>query len=146
MGPALNKIGNRKIYQNYYFRPHFHFHFLICLVFPGIPLVKYLKNIWIFQISIFTMNCSTDKKFVFWLFLGEGFTYRWEKFQLCQSSNSCFLQKYPIFFITNLKILFFWLNICSFTTVQTKKIIVGWEMSKIQPFTFANFSLLNFNG
>ena len=32
-----------------------------------------------------------------------------------------------------------WLNICSFTTVQTKKIIVGWEMSKIQPFTFANF-------
>ena len=29
---------------------------------------------------------------------------------------SCFLQKYPVFFITNLKILFFWLNICSYST------------------------------
>ena len=36
MGPVLNKMGNKKIYQNNYFRPHFHF--LICLVFPGIPL------------------------------------------------------------------------------------------------------------
>ena len=35
---------NRKIYQNVYLGPHFHFHFLICLVFPGIPLVKIFKK------------------------------------------------------------------------------------------------------
>ena len=32
-----------------------------------------------------------------------------------------FLQKYPIFWTTNVQILFFWLNICIFTQVQTKK-------------------------
>ena len=38
----LQRSVNRKIFQNVYFRPHFHF--LICLVFPGIPLVKNNKN------------------------------------------------------------------------------------------------------
>ena len=37
----LQRSVNRKIFQNVYFRPHFHF--LICLVFPGIPLVKTTK-------------------------------------------------------------------------------------------------------
>ena len=56
MGPALNKMENRKIYQKTFIRPHFHshFHFLISLVFPGTPLVKATKmskvHIFIFQI------------------------------------------------------------------------------------------------
>ena len=56
---------------------------------------------------VFTMNCSTDKKIVFWSFLGRDFICMWEKFQRCQSSNSSFLQKYPIFWTTNVQILFF---------------------------------------
>ena len=36
--------------------------------------------------SVFTMNSSTDKKIVFWSFLGRDFIYMWEKFQHCQSS------------------------------------------------------------
>ena len=70
---------------------------------------------------VFTMNCSTDKKIVFWSFLWRDFICMWEKFQRCQSSNSSFLQKYPIFWTTNVQILFFWLNICIFTPVQTKE-------------------------
>merc|ERR1711928_275081 len=35
---------------------------------------------------IFTMNCSTEKKIVFWYFV--------EQFHLSQSSNSSFLDKY----------------------------------------------------
>ena len=41
------------------FRGKCHFHFLFILVLPQISL-----------------NSSTDKNIVFWLFLGEGFTYR----------------------------------------------------------------------
>ena len=94
-------------------------------------LIKIEANIWILQNCVFTMNCSTDKKIVFWSFLGRGFIYMWEKFQRCQSSNSCFLQKCPTFWTDNMQILFFSLNICIFTPVQTKKIAVGRKMSKI---------------
>ena len=80
---------------------------------------------------VFTMNCSTDKKIVFWSFLGRDFIYMWEKFQHCQSSNSSYLQKYPIFSTTNVPLLFFCLDICIFTSVQTKKIAFGRKMSKI---------------
>ena len=88
-------------------------------------LIKIEANIWILQNCVFTMNCSTDKKIVFWSFLGRGFIYMWEKFQRCQSSNSCFLQKCPTFWTDNMQILFFSLNICIFTPVQTKKLAVG---------------------
>ena len=80
---------------------------------------------------VFTMNCSTDKKIIFWSFLGRDFIYMWEKFQHCQSSNSSYLQKYPIFSTTNVPLLFFCLDICIFTSVQTKKIAFGRKMSKI---------------
>ena len=63
------KIGNWELEPDYLYRPHFlefnyfggkcHFHFLFILVLPQISL-----------------NSSTDKNIVFWLFLGEGFTYR----------------------------------------------------------------------
>ena len=86
--------------------------------------------------SVFTMNSSSDKKIVFCYFLGEGSIYMWQKFQLCQSPYSCFLQKYHIFCITDMWTLFFWKNICSFTPVQIKIIIFGWKVRKIQPFTF----------
>ena len=66
MGPPLNKMGNN------YFSPHFHFHFLICLVFPEIPLVKTTKNskiyICIFQIQISPWRAALRKK-LFWTFL-----------------------------------------------------------------------------
>ena len=71
---------------------------------------------------VFTMNCSTDKKIVFWSFLGLDFICIREKFQRCQSSNSSFLQKYPIFWTTNMQILFFCLTVCIFTPVQTKEL------------------------
>ena len=38
-------------------------------------LIKIEANIWILQNCVFTMNCSTDKKIVFWSFLGRGFIY-----------------------------------------------------------------------
>jgi len=56
---------------------------------------------------VFTMNCSTEKKIVFWSFLGRDLICMWEKFQRCQSSNSSFLTKYPIFWTTNVQLLFF---------------------------------------
>ena len=88
---------------------------------------KYLD----FSNCVFTMNCSTEKKIAFWSFIGQGFIYMWEKFHLSQSSYSCFSQKYPIFWTTNVQILFFCLNICIFTQVKTKKIVFGRKMSKI---------------
>ena len=91
---------------------------------------------------VFTMNCSTDKKIVFGLFQGGTSSTCEKKFQHCQSSNSSYLQKYPIFSTTYVPLLFFCLDICIFTSVQTKKIAFGRKMSKIQPFTFYNFFTL----
>ena len=76
---------------------------------------------------VFTMNSSTEKKIVFWSFIGQDFIRRLFKF----------------FWTTNMHILFFWLNICIFTPVQTKKIAFGRKMSKIYPFIFYIFSLSN---
>ena len=64
--------------------------------------------------------CDIDIRILLKTFPGFMFGTTWS-----MDASTTSLQKYPIFFITNLKILFFWLNICSFTTVQTKKIIVG---------------------
>ena len=80
---------------------------------------------------VFTMNCSTEKKIVFWSFLGRDFICMWEKFQSSQSSNSGYLQKYPIFSTTNVPILFLCLDICIFTSEQTKKNAFGRKMSKM---------------
>ena len=56
MSFLLQRSVNRKICQNVYLALHFHFHFLICLLFPGIPLVKTTKmskiHNCIFQIQI----------------------------------------------------------------------------------------------
>ena len=84
-----------------------------------------------FSNCVFTMNYSTAKKIVFWSFLGRDFICMWEKFQHCQSSNSSFLPKYPMCWTTNVQMIFFWLNICIFTPVQTKKLAVSRKMSKI---------------
>ena len=46
----------------------FHFQFLICLVFPGIPLVKIFKKYLDISNIVFTMNSSTDTKIVFCFF------------------------------------------------------------------------------
>ena len=47
-----------------YFRPHFHFHFLICLVFPGIPFVKILKKYLDISNIVFTMKGVRSKKVI----------------------------------------------------------------------------------
>merc|ERR1712016_566517 len=64
---------NRKIYQNVYLGPHFHFHFLICLVFPGVTLVKTTKIMIIISKVFFTMKGCTDKKAYFGLFFCKYF-------------------------------------------------------------------------
>ena len=55
----------RKIFQNVYFRPDFRFQFFICLVFPGIPLVKTTKmskiHNCIFQIQISPWRAALTK-------------------------------------------------------------------------------------
>ena len=71
------------------------------------------------------MNSSTEKKSFSGYFWGRVSPAGVENFNFLSQAIPVFLQKYPVFFITNLKILFFWLNICSFTTVKTNKIIVG---------------------
>ena len=46
---------------------------------------------------VFTMKCSTEKKFVFWSFKEQDIISRWEKFHISQSRYSSFVDKYPIF-------------------------------------------------
>ena len=58
----LQRSVNRKICQNVYLALHFHFHFLICLVFPGIPLVKTTEIMIIISKVFFTMKGCTEKK------------------------------------------------------------------------------------
>ena len=91
------------------------------------------------------MNCSTDKNIFFWSFLGRDFIYMWEKFQHCQSSNSSYLQKYPVFSATNVPLLFFCLDICIFTSVQTKKLHLVEKWVKSSHLLFIIFSLSNCN-
>ena len=82
------------------------------------------------------MNSSTDKT-SFSVF----FSFACEKdFNIVRQAISVFfVAKTSLFLSTNWHILFFWLTICIFANVQTKKIVFGREMSKIQPFTFYNF-------
>ena len=91
------------------------------------------------------MNCSTEKKIVFWSFLGRDFICMWEKFQSSQSSNSGYLQKYPIFSTTNVPILFLCLDICIFTSEQTKKMHLVEKWVKCSHLLFIIFSLSNCN-
>ena len=130
MGPALNEMGNKKIYQNNYFRPHFHF--LICLVFPGIPLVKIFKKYLDISNIVFTMNSSADKKSFSGYFYGRASPAGVKNFNFVSQAIPVFFAKISYIFITNLQISFFWLNIRSFTTVQTKQDQIGLERISLE--------------
>ena len=69
---SWQNVCRPKIYQNVFLTLHFHFHFLICLLFPGIPLVKTTKmskiHNCIFQIQISPWRAALRKK-LFWTFL-----------------------------------------------------------------------------
>ena len=56
-----------------------------------------LKQIFGYFKLRFRNNCSTDKKIIFWSFLGRDFICMLEHFLRCQSRNSSFCKKYPIF-------------------------------------------------
>ena len=100
---------------------------------------KFKANIWIFQIAFSQWIAPLIKhRFLFFFLI-----CMWERFQHCQSSYFCFfVAKTSLFLSTNWHILFLWLTICIFANVQTKKIVFGREMSKIQPFTFYIFFTL----
>ena len=53
-----------------------------------------------------------------------------------------FLHKYPLFWTTNVQLLFLLLNLRIFTPEQTKKIVFDREMIKIQLFAFYNLFTL----
>ena len=101
-------------------------------------------NIWIFQIAF--SRWIAEKKIVFRSFIGQDFICRWEKFHLSQSSYSSFLQNNPVFWVNNVQILFFCLNIFVFTLVKNKKTVFGKKKwVKSCHLLFIIFSLSNCN-
>ena len=64
---------NRKIYQNVFLTLHFHFHFLICLIFPGNTFVKTTKNMIIISKVFFHHEGLHWEKSYFGLFFCKYF-------------------------------------------------------------------------
>ena len=60
-------------------------------------LIKIVSKYLDISNCVFTMNSSSEKKIVFWSFIGQDFICRGEKFHLSQSSYSSFIKKIPSF-------------------------------------------------
>ena len=105
--------------------------------YPRFTGYKKNVNYW-FTHSLTALNeeMLAHVKIVVLSFIGQDFICKWGEFS---SYSNFFLHKYPMFWTTHVQ---YYLNImCIFTQVQTKKLVFGRKMSKIQPFTFYIFSL-----
>ena len=117
--------GLRSSYEAIWFKTWFQ---LMCVNF------QFAFTQWI---ALLPKNC-------FLVFFKATLFCRWKKFQLCQSSYSCFFAKYILYFERLMYVdwSFSRLKICIWLPVQPKKLVFGWEMSKIQPFTYCIFHSL----
>ena len=122
---AVEGGGLRSSYEAIWFKTWFQ---LMCVNF------QFAFTQWI---ALLPKNC-------FLVFFKATLFCRWKKIQLCQSSYSCFFAKYILYFERLMYVdwSFSRLKICIWLPVQPKKLVFGWEMSKIQPFIFLHFFTL----